>query len=92
MTARRKPPNAGKGRIKGVPNRVTADVREGIRHLLESNAPRMQEWLDHVAEEDPARALELLVKLAEFVVPRLSRIQATDDREPVRQERAVRFV
>jgi hypothetical protein len=33
-TERRKPPNAGKGRPKGVPNKVTADVKAMILTAL----------------------------------------------------------
>lgn len=33
-TANRKPPNAGKGRVKGVPNKLTADVKAMILQAL----------------------------------------------------------
>ena len=33
----------------------------------------MQDWLDKVAKRDPAKALDLLARLAEFLVPKLSR-------------------
>lgn len=32
--AKRKPPNAGKGRVKGVPNKVTADVKAMVLQAL----------------------------------------------------------
>jgi len=70
---RPKPPNAGKGRKKGVPNKVTRDVREAIRDLLETAGPRMVEWLERVATEDPARALELVARFSEYAIPKLSR-------------------
>jgi hypothetical protein len=35
-TAPRKPPNAGKGRVKGVPNKTTALLREAILMAAES--------------------------------------------------------
>lgn len=70
---RPKPPNAGKGRPKGVPNKVTRDVREAIRDLLETAGPNMVEWLDRVADEDPGKALDLVAKFAEYVMPKLSR-------------------
>lgn len=63
----------GPGRPAGVPNRTTTEVREAFRHLVEDNADNMQAWLAAVAKDDPAKALDLMAKLAEYVVPRLSR-------------------
>lgn len=74
---RRKPPNAGKGRKRGVPNKVTADVRAAITMLLETTAPKLQNWLDRVAKESPDRALEIVVKLAEYHIPKLNRSEVT---------------
>lgn len=65
------------GRMKGTPNKVTGEVRETFRLLLEGNVSRMQNWLDAVASEDPAKALDVLTKLAEFVVPKLARSELT---------------
>lgn len=45
-----KPPNAGKGRVKGVPNKATKDVREAIAKLLGSNTENFSVWLAGVAE------------------------------------------
>lgn len=33
---KRKPPSAGKGRTKGVPNKVTAELKDMIRQALEN--------------------------------------------------------
>ena len=40
---------------------------------VEDNADRMQGWLEQVAKDDPAKALDLMGRLAEYVIPRLSR-------------------
>lgn len=85
--AARKPPNAGKGRIKGVPNKVTREFRETVRSLLESNADNVGKWLakvadgDEIAEvkPDPGKALDLLAKLAEFAAPKLNRTEHVGD-------------
>lgn len=63
------------GRKKGTPNKATREARETFRMLLESNADKMQGWLERVARKQPARALQLLADLAEFVVPKLSRTE-----------------
>ena len=33
----------------------------------------MKVWLSDVAEEDPERALNILLKMSEFIVPKLQR-------------------
>ena len=63
----------GPGRPAGRPNNATATVRAAFERLVESNAPAMQEWLQQVAKNDPGEALALMAKLAEFIVPKLSR-------------------
>lgn len=74
---KRKPPNAGKGRIKGVPNKVTQDVRAAIAILAEKNVDRCQEWLDRIADTDPDKAFDLYLKMLEYHVPKLARSEIT---------------
>jgi hypothetical protein len=66
----RKRPKTG-GRIKGTPNRVTADIRQALKDLADDNAGRVQEWLDRVAQSDPAEAMRLWLALLRFVTPTL---------------------
>lgn len=61
------------GRPKGSLNKATADAREAFKNLMEKNTPQMQKWLEEVAAEDPAKALDLMMKIAEFVLPKLQR-------------------
>lgn len=72
-TERPKPPRAGMGRPRGSPNKATSAFRETVNRVLTDNAENVSVWLSEVAERDPARALDLLVKLAEYAVPKLSR-------------------
>lgn len=84
--AKRKPPNAGKGRKKGVPNKVTADVRKSFSLLLEGAAPKLQTWLNRVAKKEPGRALDLVAKLAEYHIPKLSRTELSTGSDTLKVE------
>ena len=69
------PPAAGKGRPKGSPNKATAVVREIFARFVECNAAKIQDLFDRVAKKDPAKALDLLARIYEFVVPKLARTE-----------------
>lgn len=70
-----RPPNAGKGRKKGTPNKLTRDVREAIAAFAEANVGRLQHWLDAIAANDPAKAADLFTRLLEYHVPKLARAE-----------------
>lgn len=80
-----RPPNAGKGRPKGVPNKATIEFRQTVQRLLDSNAENIGRWLTLVAEgdgsdkgsPDPGKALQLLAQLAEYAAPKLARTEHT---------------
>lgn len=38
------------GRVKGTPNKATADARQAIAQFVDKNAHRLTDWLDAVAE------------------------------------------
>lgn len=83
---RRKPPAAGMGRIKGVPNKTTQNVREMIAMVAEQNAPKFAQWLDTVAmgdgdkvKPDPAKAADLYLKAIEYHIPKLARTEVAGD-------------
>ena len=69
------------GRIKGTPNKATVRLREAFRELLEDNMGRLQELLDKVAEKNPQKAIELMLKLSEFVLPKLRAIEVNNESE-----------
>lgn len=77
----------GQGRPKGSLNKATTEFRQTVRKLLEDNADNVGRWLSMVAEgdgtdngrPDPAKALDLLAKLAEFAAPKLNRTEHVGD-------------
>jgi hypothetical protein len=76
---------AGPGRPAGSVNRATAEVRQAFASLVEGNRSRLQEWLDRVAEENPRNAIDLYLRMAEFVLPKLQRVDmsSSSSGEPI---------
>ncbi len=65
------PPNAGKGRVKGVPNKTTAALKDMILQALDQKGG--MDYLAKQADENPTAFLTLLGK----VLP----LQVTGDRD-----------
>jgi len=87
------------GRVAGKPNAATVEFRETVTKLLSDNASNVAVWLAQVAEghgdtkADPARALDMLAKLAEYAAPKLNRTEHTGaNGGPVDHSLTVSFV
>lgn len=65
------------GRARGTPNKATVEFRQTVQKLLDDNRANVAKWLTAVAKDDPAKALDLLAKLAEFAAPKLARNEVT---------------
>lgn len=48
------------------------DVKRAFQELLELNTPRLQEWLERIAEKNPAKALEVFIEISKRFVPTLT--------------------
>lgn len=59
--AARKPPNAGKGRKAGVPNKTTAQLKDAILNAF--NKAGGEDYLKRVADSDPKTFCTLLGKV-----------------------------
>lgn len=58
------------GRPKGGTNVTTGKIKEYYLDLLNNNLESIQLWLNQTAQEDPAKALDFLLKLSPFVIPK----------------------
>lgn len=64
------------GRPKGSKNKIGNDVREAYRLLVESvGSEKLIDWLNEI--DDPAKRLDVLARLSEFVIPKLGRTELT---------------
>lgn len=61
------------GRPKGAKNKKTQQIREAYQKLTEDNLDNMNLWLAQIAAEDPAKAMQLLLNLSEYIIPKLAR-------------------
>ena len=69
--------NNPNGRPKGVPNKTTKEIREAYQNLVEMNLDNMTQWISEVAQKDPNKAMELMIKLSEYFIPKLARQEIT---------------
>ena len=67
--------NLGKGRPKGSPNKTTQEVRDAYQMFAENNLDKFQDWINLVAKDNPAKAMELVLSLSEYFIPKLQRTE-----------------
>jgi hypothetical protein len=66
---------ASSGRIKGQPNKSTKELRDALTLILSNNIDTIQEKLNEVAKNNPAKYIEMLLKVAEYSLPKLTSTQ-----------------
>lgn len=80
------------GRPPGRSNNATLDARKAIADFVDGNAHRLVEWLDRIAEDNPAKAFELYQSVIEYHVPKLARSELVGDpAKPLQQHLKVTF-
>jgi hypothetical protein len=65
----------GKGRPPGAPNRSTEQMKLSIARATNRVLDNMPAILDKLIKEDPKAAVDLAIKLMEFHIPKMSRIE-----------------
>ena len=63
------------GRPKGVQNKSTAEIKAALQSIFESNLPEIQSDIDSL---DPKDRIVLLLKIAEFILPKMQAVQIED--------------
>lgn len=64
-----------KGRPKGAINKSTADVRAIIAIVAEKNARKIDAWLARIGRKNPAKAMDLYLRMLEYHIPKLTRTE-----------------
>jgi hypothetical protein len=65
------------GRTPGSKNKIQDEVKQAFSMLLQNKVPELEDWISRVSERDPAKALEIYVKISERFLPQLSRQEVT---------------
>jgi hypothetical protein len=51
------------------------DIRTAYQQLVEFNLENMSAWLVQIAADNPEKAFELMIKLSEYVIPKMQRTE-----------------
>ena len=76
--------SAGKKSKRGSSKQIN-EIREVYSELLHNNKDKLQEWFDEVGKQDPAKALDLMLKMSAFVLPKYKLVESKKDKseEPI---------
>ena len=65
------------GRKKGTPNKEVKDIREAFQVLIENNLDKMDLWINQLAEKNPEKAINTILRLSDFILPKLTKTEIT---------------
>lgn len=83
---------------KGIPNKSTTEIREAFQLLVFDKLPKLSKWIDEVAKKNPEKALLIIAKYSEFVLPKVQRTEISENLSVeqllrlTREERQVRIL
>jgi len=67
------------GRPKGSIDNDTRQIRQAYQMLVEDNLDNLTDWLSQLGKESPEKAFNLMLKMSEYFLPKLSRKEVTAD-------------
>ena len=63
------------GRPQGAKDKAQKDIKQAYQSLVEGNLTNIETWLNEVAAKDPGKAIELMLKLSEFILPKIKSVE-----------------
>jgi hypothetical protein len=69
----------GPGRPRGSVNKVSTRVRDAFALLLDNQMDSLESMILRIAEKDPRGAVELIIKISERFLPKLTQTQITGE-------------
>lgn len=69
------------GRPQGAKDKAQANIKQAYQSLVEGNLSNIETWLKEVASKDPAKALDFMLKISEFIVPKMKAVDLKTDYE-----------
>ena len=67
------------GRPKGSIDKETRQIRQAYQMLVEDNLDNLTDWLSQLGKESPEKAFNLMLKMSEYFLPKLSRKEVSAD-------------
>lgn len=66
------------GRKAGTPNKVSKAAREVINQIIDEGAPKFQEAMERIYQEDKPLYAALYIKMLPYVTPKLNSVDIKD--------------
>lgn len=66
------------GRKKGTPNKNIKDIRQTFQLLIENNLDNMELWINQLAEKNPEKAINTILRLSDYILPKLTKTEITE--------------
>ena len=68
-----------KGRPKGARDKTNSDIKQAFQSIVEGNLSNIEKWLKEVATDNPAKGLEMVLRMSEFIIPKMKATDITLD-------------
>lgn len=74
------------GRKPGSKDKAQADIKQAYQSLIEGNLSNIENWLNEVAAKDPGKALDFMLRLSDFILPKMKAVELQSDfGQPIQQ-------